>query len=104
MNRSRSQTHPHRTPLVPGTVAELEDVRVVERPDGFWVQPLAGGAEAGPYRTLIEAIEDQRAEEEEVTDEAGELAEVERDIGVSDWIDPDTSAPAEDNVPHIEEH
>ncbi len=105
MNRSRSQAHPPRTPVAPGTVAELEDVRVVERPDGFWVQPLAGGPEVGPYRTLIEAIEDQREEEEEeVTDAAGELAEVERDIGVSDWIDPDTSAPAEDNVPHIEEH
>jgi hypothetical protein len=86
-------------------VAELEDVRVIERPDGYWVQPIAGGPEVGPYRTLVEALAEHRTEEEEeVPEPAAELAEVERDIGVADWIDPDTSAPAEDNVPHIEEH
>jgi hypothetical protein len=104
VKRTRVPPQSPRKPAVPGTVAEFEDVRVLERADGFWVQPLAGGPGTGPYRTLIEAIEAQRAEDEELVDAAGDLAEVERDIGVSDWIDPDTLAPAEDNVPHIEEH
>jgi hypothetical protein len=25
-------------------------------------------------------------------------------VGVADWIDPETCAPAEDGVPHLEEH
>lgn len=104
MNRIRQHAKPQPPKPAPGIAAELEDVRVVERPDGFWVQPLAGGPEAGPYASLIEAIEDQRVTEEEDAPSAGALAEVEREIGVADWIDPETSAPAEDNVPHIEEH
>ena len=105
MNRNRNQAKPHAPQVVPGTAAELEDVRVIERPDGFWVQPLAGGHESGPFATLVEAIESYRASSEEEEFESGEsLAEMEAQVGVADWIDPDTSAPAEDRVPHIEEH
>jgi hypothetical protein len=104
VNRHRSQPQPIAPPIVPGIAAELEDVRIIERPDGFWAQPIGGGPESGPYATLIEAIEDQRVSEEEEPQSASALAEVEREIGVSDWIDPETSAPAEDGVPHIEEH
>ena len=105
MNRNRSRAQPHAPQVVPGTAAELEDVRVIERPDGFWVQPLAGGHENGPYASLVEAIESHRAcsEEEDIESEET-LAEMEAQVGVADWIDPDTSAPAEDRVPHIEEH
>jgi hypothetical protein len=102
VNRTRSQ--PHLPQAVPGTVAELEDVRVIERPDGFWVQPLAGGRESGPYATLVEAIEDQLSADEEALEPEDTLAEVEAQLGVSDWIDPETAAPAEDSVPHIEDH
>lgn len=105
MNRNRSQAQPHAPQVDPGTAAELEDVRVIERPDGFWVQPLAGGHESGPFATLVEAIESYRASSEEEEFESEEsLAEMEAQVGVADWIDPDTSAPAEDRVPHIEEH
>ena len=104
MNRNRSQPQPHPPQSLPGTAAELEGVRVIERPDGFWVQPAAGGHEFGPYATLVEAIESHRTEDEEELEPGGTLAEVEADLGVSDWIDPETSAPAEDRVPHIEDH
>ena len=104
MNRNRSQPQPHPPQAIPDTAAELEGVRVIERPDGFWVQPAAGGHEFGPYATLVEAIESHRTEDEEELEPGGTLAEVEADLGVSDWIDPETSAPAEDRVPHIEDH
>ena len=78
MNRNRSQAQPHAPQVDPGTAAELEDVRVIERPDGFWVQPLAGGHESGPFATLVEAIESYRASSEEEEFESGEsLAEME---------------------------
>jgi len=104
VNRNRSPSLPHPPQIVPGIVAELEDFRVVERGGRFWAQPLAGGPESGPYASLFEAIEDQRVEDEEEPQSAGALAEVESEIGVSDWIDPETSELAEDNVPHLEEH
>jgi hypothetical protein len=105
VNRNRSQPQPHRPQVVPETVAELEGVRVIERPDGFWVQPAQGGHETGPYATLVEAIEEHRAVEDEDDLGPGDtLAEAEAQLGVSDWIDPETAALAEDGVPHIEEH
>ena len=104
MNRNRSHPQPHPPQAIPDTAAELEGARVIERPDGFWVQPDAGGHEFGPYATLVEAIESHRAQDEEELEPGGTLAEVEADLGVSDWIDPETSAPAEDRVPHIEDH
>ena len=37
--------------------------------------------------------------------EPGEtLAEAEAELGVADWIDPETAALAEDHVPRLEEH
>ena len=38
-------------------------------------------------------------------DESGEgLREAEAELGISEWIDPDTGGPAEDSVPRIEDH
>lgn len=108
MPRRKAQPPP-RPPVEPDpVVAEpavgREEVRVIERPDGFWVQPLAGGHEVGPYATLAEALEDERAGFGDGLDPGDTLAEVEAQLGVADWIDPETSAPAEDSVPHIEDH
>ena len=37
--------------------------------------------------------------------EPGEsLAEAESEVGIADWIDPDTGQPAEESVPRIEDH
>ena len=32
------------------------------------------------------------------------LQETESELGISEWIDPDTGGPAEDSVPRIEDH
>ena len=105
MKRIRTTQEPHRPPPPgPELAAVLEDVRVFERSDGYWAQPRQGGPERGPYESLIAAIDDQRAGEEEDLEPGQSLAEIEAELGVSDWIDPETSEPAEDSVPHIEEH
>ena len=36
--------------------------------------------------------------------DAGADREAESEIGVSEWIDPDTGDPAEDNIPRLEDH
>jgi hypothetical protein len=53
---------------------------------------------------LIAAVQDmQRRDESEI--EPGEsLAEAEAEIGIADWVDPETGEPAEENVPRIEDH
>ena len=32
------------------------------------------------------------------------LQETESELGINEWIDPDTGGPAEDSVPRIEDH
>ena len=78
---------------------------VIERPDGFYVQ-APSGEESGPYPTLAEAETEVLAAEadESGVDDAPDLQEAESEIGVSEWIDPETGGPAEDSVPRIEDH
>jgi hypothetical protein len=105
VNRTRNQPQLHRRAVAPEVAAELEGALVIERRDGFWLQPAPGGREMGPYATLVEAIEDYRAsEDEDDLDSEDTLADLEAQFGVADWIDPETSAPAEDGVPHLEDH
>jgi hypothetical protein len=78
--------------------------RIVQHPDGFyWV---AEHDEVGPFPTIHDARADMEAAEmAEPGVEPGEtLAQAEADIGVEEWIDPDTGAPAEEQRPRIEDH
>jgi hypothetical protein len=104
VTRTRNEAQLHLPQVVPGTAAELDGVKVIERPDGYWVLPAAGEREMGPYATLVEAIENSRVADDDEIEPGNSLAEAEEQLGVADWIDPDTSAPAEDSVPHIEDH
>lgn len=84
--------------------------RVLERPDGFYWESKASKGPRGPFETRAEAEADMladggAAEGVEPADlEEGTLQEAESELGISNWIDPDTGGPAEDNVPHIEDH
>ena len=79
--------------------------RVVKRPDGYYWE--AKGVEArGPFATRAEAEADLLAGGAGTPEfeEDASLQDAESEIGISNWIDPDTGGPAEDNVPHIEDH
>lgn len=77
---------------------------VIERPDGFYWQSIESGEESGPFETLGEAEADMLAGGDGGNLESADLLEAESDIGVSEWIDPETGGPAEDSVPRIEDH
>ena len=79
--------------------------RILERPDGFYWENEARELR-GPFVTRAEAEADRLAGGELAGDfEAGEsLQEAESEIGMAEWIDPDTGGPAEDHIPHIEDH
>jgi len=80
--------------------------RVIERADGFYWEARKDESH-GPFATLAEAEADMLADgasEEEDVEVPGTLQEAESELGVAEWIDPDTGGPAEDNVPRIEDH
>lgn len=77
--------------------------RVVERPDGFYWQEKEGGEEYGPFPSRAEAEADMLSDG--VADADPEAVhEAESELGISEWIDPDSGEPAEDSVPRLEDH
>lgn len=90
---------------VPSGTPEDDRARIVERPDGFYWRSEDGRTDYGPFPTLHEAVADMQAIGEDSNYEPGEsLAEAEGEIGISDWIDPDTGQPAEESIPRTEDH
>ena len=84
---------------------EEESRGIIERPDGFyWL--AKSGKEYGPFDTLADAEADMLsgAGAPADADAAESLPEAESEIGMTDWIDPDTGGPAEDSVPRLEDH
>jgi len=80
--------------------------RVFERPDGFYWESKETKLR-GPFATRAEADADLLAgggADDEFEPEAETLQEAESELGISEWVDPDTGGPAEDNVPRIEDH
>jgi hypothetical protein len=81
--------------------------RVLERPDGYYWESKATKELRGPFATRAEAEADLLAgggSDSEFDPEAETLQEAESELGISEWIDPDTGGPAEDNVPRLEDH
>jgi len=84
---------------------EFADEPILKRPDGFYWQRKSGDLR-GPFVTRGE-VEADRLSDGAANGEfdAGEsLQEAESEIGMAEWIDPDTGVSAEDNVPRIEDH
>jgi hypothetical protein len=79
--------------------------RVLKRPDGYYWE-AKGKEPRGPFATRAEAEADLLAGGSTQGDfePEGTLQDAESELGISEWIDPDTGGPAEDNVPRIEDH
>jgi hypothetical protein len=84
------------------TMPEEAQGKVIERPDGFfyWVDE-ASGKEYGPFKTLLEAMQDMQSGDEDEYEEGVTLNEAESEIGITDWINPDTGEPAEETMPRF---
>ncbi|MES2090068.1 MAG: hypothetical protein V4532_08845 [Pseudomonadota bacterium] len=72
---------------------------IVERPDGFYWQAQDGHQEFGPFESYEQALADRDAVSEESLTPVKTLHEAEQEIGIADWIDPETGAPAEGESP-----
>lgn len=87
-------------------ITDYDKARIIERPDGFYWQDKQTDEEFGPFEQFLEAVADMEESlgSDEPLEMAEDLKEAEEEIGIADWIDPDTGEPAEESVPHIEEH
>ena len=81
---------------------DVESTALVQRPDGWYWLADEGRQEVGPFPSAAEALADMRSAQEG-SEPGAALRETEEELGVADWIDPDTHAPAESGVPHIED-
>ncbi len=88
------------TPIEP-IPSENEQAQVIERPDGFYWQEKFTAKEYGPFPTLLEALQDMEGQDDNGFEEGETLEDAEAEIGIADWIDPETGEPAEGVSPHL---
>lgn len=82
---------------IPATHSDDDLNRVIERPDGFYWQDKATDKLFGPFRSMIDAIQDMEYNDESDYEPGETLEEAEAELGISDWIDPDTGLPGEES-------
>lgn len=89
------------TQVIPETLPDYDDTRITERPDGFYWQSKSGGREFGPFPTLLAAALDMQYRDNAEVEPGETLEEAEAEIGIADWIDPETGEPAEEGIPRV---
>lgn len=107
----RARPAAHRSPPPPpvGAARVIEPTvddstaPVVERPDGWYWTPPGGRQQFGPFGSAAEARADRDRYDEQAPGPGETLEEAEQEIGIADWIDPETGEPAEGLTrPHLE--
>jgi len=74
---------------------ENDQTQVLERPDGFYWKDQLTEKEYGPFPTLLEARQDMQGLNESGFEEGESLEEAEAEIGIAEWVDPETGELAE---------
>ena len=88
---------------IPETSPDYDRTRIIERPDGFFWQDKETDEMFGPFATLLETVQDMQYTPDSNYEPGESLAEAEAEVGMSEWIDPETGEPAEES-PRLEEH
>lgn len=87
---------------VPET-GDAPNEQIVKRPDGYYWSTPDGKQEFGPFASYDEALAALRASDAEAPEPGESLQEAESELGISDWIDPETGEPAEGlSPPHLD--
>ncbi len=76
---------------------------LVKHPDGWYWLNTDVHQEFGPYASAEEALAALHAAEENELEPGETLEEAEQELGIADWLDPDTGEPAEGTHTHIED-
>lgn len=89
------------TPPVEPVPSETDQAQVIERPDGFYWQDKLSEKVYGPYPTLLEALQDMQGQGDNSYEEGETLEDAEAEIGIAEWIDPDTGEPGAGVSPRL---
>lgn len=83
-------------------IEEVEDVmddalddQIMARPDGYYWRAPDGKQDIGPFDTYELAAADMGSADDLAQEPGETLQEAEDELGISDWIDPDTGELAE---------
>lgn len=85
----------------PKIPAGYDEASVIERSDGYYWQDKLTDEWYGPFPTRLEALQAMQDQDDGGYEEGESLGEAEAEIGIADWIDPETGEPAEDSTPHL---
>lgn len=85
-------------------ITEVEIGQLLHHPNGYyWITP-DGKQEFGPFENLELALADMQSASEESAEPGESLQEAEDELGVADWVDPDTGELAEDlSTPRLQD-
>ena len=98
------------TPPAPDDDASLADMSlpdsgsVVQHPDGYYWLAADGNQQFGPFATRAEALLDMNTASEDGIEPGETLLEAEQELGLADWVDPDSGQLAEQTWTRIEDH
>jgi hypothetical protein len=90
--------------IVSTTPPAIDATRVIKGRHGFYWQDRESGEIFGPFATVLDAVNDMKFDAEAQPEPGETVQEAEAEIGVADWIDPETGEPAEEQVPRVEQH
>jgi hypothetical protein len=88
--------------VIPQTAPDYDASRLFERPDGFYWKAKGETREYGPFGTLLAAVQDMQGLDGEGPEPWATVEQAEADLGIADWIDPETGEPAEEGGVHVE--
>ena len=77
--------------------------RLVSHPDGWYWQSADGRQEFGPFENREDAVASMEQDAEESIEPGETLFEAEQELGLADWIDPDTGELAEGTPTRLED-
>lgn len=105
MTRRKSSTAGRKTSAmkaVPETMDGLHG-QVMQRPDGYYWRSPDGRQEFGPFDSMEDALVDMQVADAQAPEPGESLWEAESELGIADWIDPETGEPAEGlSPPHLD--
>ena len=83
---------------VPAVLASLDEP-ITHHPDGYYWQTVDGKQAFGPFASYEDALADMHGGDPDDLEPGESLQEAEAEIGIADWIDPETGEPAEGSCP-----
>lgn len=86
-----------------GTVLAAVAEPIAQHPDGYYWCTVDGKQQFGPFATYADAYADMHSGDPDDVEPGESLREAEAELGIADWIDPDTGELAEGlGQPHFE--